>query len=592
IDALIVASALGLFAWAAVLAPFVRDADVSMLERQLAVGYSVLTMALVAVTTRLAVGPGLRTPAYYFLAGSVGVIFVADALSTLDTTGRLDTDLAALLAPVPYLLAGVAVLHPSMRRLTERPEHVATHLTRRRLAMLAAALLAAPVVLVVQLTGDQEADLPVVVSGTVVLSLLVLARLASLVRATERAAERERVLRDTGSALVAAGSRDETALVALEGVLALTNGLPAGRASVLDYANGWFEVAASVGRQSSGIVGRRIAAEGLPKDVLAAMEQRRAIALEGLRSFDADPGAEPETEASIVVAPLVTRGELRGAIVVVSAAPIARAVVVALWALATEVSLALESAALAEEMHRRRGERRFRALVENSAEVILVVDDDRRATFASPAVNRVLGRPEAYFLGELPADLVHRLDRARLDAVLRAAESNTSVDPVEVRLLHGDGAYRWFEVSASDLRNEPEVAGLVITARDISDRKAAELRVARSEARFRALVQSSSDVVAVIDERGFFTYVSPAVAPLLGFRPDELVGTNVLRLLPPEEVSHAMGLLTSVDASPFEQVNLEIRLRERGGDWRHVDVTISDLRHEPAVQGIVLNARD
>jgi diguanylate cyclase (GGDEF)-like protein/PAS domain S-box-containing protein len=133
---------------------------------------------------------------------------------------------------------------------------------------------------------------------------------------------------------------------------------------------------------------------------------------------------------------------------------------------------------------------------------------------------------------------------------------------------------------------------LVLTARDITDRTLAEQRLARSEARFRSLVQNSSDVVAVMDATGSLTYVSPAVTPMLGFRAEELVGTNVMRLLPADEVSRAMRLLEAVTEAPFEQVNLEMRLRDRGGSWRNVDVTISDMRNESAVQGIVLNVRD
>ena len=71
--------------------------------------------------------------------------------------------------------------------------------------------------------------------------------------------------------------------------------------------------------------------------------------------------------------------------------------------------------------------------------------------------------------------------------------------------------YHWFEVRARDLSSDPEIAGLVVNAREISDRKAAEQLLATSEARFRALVQHSSDVVAVVDRKGCFTFVSPAI---------------------------------------------------------------------------------
>src|SRR5918997_7129492 len=87
------------------------------------------------------------------------------------------------------VLLGTAVLHPSMSELSDRtvlePE---TRLTRRRLVLLAAASLVAPVVLAIQWARGGSPDVPVIVGGSVVLFLLVLARMMGLVRNNELAA--------------------------------------------------------------------------------------------------------------------------------------------------------------------------------------------------------------------------------------------------------------------------------------------------------------------------------------------------------------------------------------------------------------------
>ena len=168
---------------------------------------------------------------------------------------------------------------------------------------------------------------------------------------------------------------------------------------------------------------------------------------------------------------------------------------------------------------------------------------------------------------------------------------------MELRLRHADGTYHWFEVRARDLSSDPEIVGLVVNAREISDRKAAEQLLATSEARFRALVQHSSDVVAVVDRKGCFTFVSPAITRILGHEPEHLVGTKVADLLPHDELvrlRQTRGDLMGggVIGSPAPPASVEVRLRGREGGWHTVDVTITDLRHEPAVEGLVLNARD
>ncbi|MCB0961995.1 MAG: EAL domain-containing protein, partial [Acidimicrobiales bacterium] len=170
-------------------------------------------------------------------------------------------------------------------------------------------------------------------------------------------------------------------------------------------------------------------------------------------------------------------------------------------------------------------------------------------------------------------------------------------DSVEVRIRHVDGSHRWFEIRTRDLSHDPEIQGLVITAREISDRKATEQQLAASEARFRALVQSSADVVAVVADNGCFSYVSPAVSEMLGYAPEELAGSPAIALVAPEDVgafqsSYPELTQRRLPAGDITVRRIETQLRHRSGELRTVDVTVTDMRHDPAVEGIVLNARD
>src|SRR5690606_25735671 len=249
---------------------------------------------------------------------------------------------------------------------------------------LAAALLMGPAVVLFQWLRDEPIDVPVVVGGWVVLSVLVLLRLGRLIKEEERAATRERVLRDMGSVLVVGGSQEEMHTAALWAVLELTDGLAAGRASVLSIdADGVAEVVSSVGRRSGGSDGVRVRIDELPEPVQDALTQRHAISLEQVPAFDVADDERGQIEATLVVAPLVARGRTTGAIIVSSAVALDRGVVQALTSVAREVSLAIESAALTEDLHRRKSDRRFRALVENSSELIVVLDDQNERGLAS-----------------------------------------------------------------------------------------------------------------------------------------------------------------------------------------------------------------
>ena len=112
-----------------------------------------------------------------------------------------------------------------------------------------------------------------------------------------------------------------------------------------------------------------------------------------LRALFGDlPEGEPSGPSRhTFVLPLVTQAEVRGAVVVTTPRPLDARVQRALEALGTEVSFAIESAALTEHLHREKSERRFRSLIENSSDLIVVLDDQQECIFASPVVERLLG---------------------------------------------------------------------------------------------------------------------------------------------------------------------------------------------------------
>src|SRR5205085_3335547 len=114
---------------------------------------------------------------------------------------------------------GAAALHPSMRTLEEPSQDLRTRLTKVRLALLALACLVAPGIRVAQ--QFHNADVLVVIAASAALFLLVVTRMAGLVRQEERAVSRERALRGAGAELVAAAGREQVHEAAISAVGAL-----------------------------------------------------------------------------------------------------------------------------------------------------------------------------------------------------------------------------------------------------------------------------------------------------------------------------------------------------------------------------------
>src|SRR5213079_1653804 len=109
---------------------------------------------------------------------------------------------------------------------------------------------------------------------------------------------------------------------------------------------------------------------------------------------------------------------------------------------------------------------------------------------------------------------------------------------------------------------------------------------------FHALVEHSSDAVALLDETGAITYVSQAATRLLGYSVPELTGTNALGFLHPDDLDRAQRLCRQVLDEPGRPITAELRARHLDGSYRLVETVAVNRLDEPAVGAVVANWRD
>lgn len=124
-------------------------------------------------------------------------------------------------------------------------------------------------------------------------------------------------------------------------------------------------------------------------------------------------------------------------------------------------------------------EQRFRALIRNASDVIAIVTLEGTFEYLSSAVNRVWGYDSAALENTSVFALLHLDDAPRMSAHLSLAQStpNESLS-LEIRLCPADGEWRMFEIVLTNLLQEPGIEGIVLTCRDISERKAFEEHLA------------------------------------------------------------------------------------------------------------------
>jgi PAS domain S-box-containing protein len=127
---------------------------------------------------------------------------------------------------------------------------------------------------------------------------------------------------------------------------------------------------------------------------------------------------------------------------------------------------------------------------------------------------------------------------------------------------------------------------------EIAERQQAEAALAISEARLRALIENSSDLIAILEADGTIRFQSPAIEGMLGYKPESRVGHNVLDIIHPEDAPAVRSFFMERLQQPGIKGVIEYRVRHADGAWVRVESVANNRLDEPSIKGIVVNSRD
>jgi PAS domain S-box-containing protein len=163
----------------------------------------------------------------------------------------------------------------------------------------------------------------------------------------------------------------------------------------------------------------------------------------------------------------------------------------------------------------------------------------------------------------------------------------------EEKIDHFKGSTVWMEINFLPVYDdENRLTNICFTALDISERKLAELELASSEARFRSLVQNSSDIITVMNKGGLISYTSESTHRMLGFSSENLIGEPLENLVISEEKSAFQEILAQVIENPNETFTLEYTIKNVSGESIVLQSVFNNLLDVKEIQGIVVNSRD
>ncbi|HEV2089342.1 MAG TPA: bifunctional diguanylate cyclase/phosphodiesterase [Cryptosporangiaceae bacterium] len=462
LDALTLTAGLALLVWIFLIVPYVQDPDLTNWQKAISIAYPLGDVLLLAMLIWLVIGRRRHNRSIDMLVVGTTSLLVFDIVyGFVQLHGGWSVGTSLDLGWIVFYAAwGAAGIVPSMRELTEPVPALPAQLRTSGVVMLALASLIAPAVLLWEsLTGGVRDGLVIaVLSG--LMFLLVLVRLSGVVVVHREAVERERRLRAASGALVSAADLEE---VRSSIRAAVTRLFPPGTGHrvLLTTAEPGLEVA------------------GLSSDLrLAQRATGHPTRLVRTADLPASTAARLSGFTVALLCPLDLHGRAvsgppLGTVIVAADEAVLTAQQSTLEVLASQGSLAVERVALTQEINRRESEAYFRTLVQNTADVILIVDADDRVRYASPSARVVFG--DVCMVDEPVTDLIGAPERARFGAALAGVRAGQPWE--DDTTWHATGPHRTqveLEATCRDLRADPTVHGLVLTLRDVTERRRLE----------------------------------------------------------------------------------------------------------------------
>jgi PAS domain S-box-containing protein len=240
-------------------------------------------------------------------------------------------------------------------------------------------------------------------------------------------------------------------------------------------------------------------------------------------------------------------------------------------------------------------ESRLRAIAETNREVIWAADIATVVTYASPAVEAVLGYRAEDLLGQPCLSLLHPDDLAAYSGEFQSyVTESLGWTNVVTRWRHADGSWRHIESSSAPIVDEAGVVtGFQGSCRDVTDRVEAGRALRESEERFRSLTENLSDVISVVDSNGTIVYQSPSIERVLGYTAQERVGTKSFDYVHPDDESAARAKFAEMMTSaPGTVGSLSLRARHKDGSWRYLDSTVTVTVDPGGLPQVVVTSRD
>jgi PAS domain S-box-containing protein len=175
--------------------------------------------------------------------------------------------------------------------------------------------------------------------------------------------------------------------------------------------------------------------------------------------------------------------------------------------------------------HLKRNEARLRALLQNSSDIISLLDCDGKILYVTPSVQSILGYTPEELVGTNALSLIHACDYERMQAALMHIVVEGRGETHSYRIRCADGSWKWLETTGINLMSNPDVGAIVIDSRDVTALKKAQHAV-------EEIMDSTMDAVFSVDREWRFTYLNAQAEAAFNAPAHQLLGRNIWKVVP------------------------------------------------------------
>jgi PAS domain S-box-containing protein len=208
-------------------------------------------------------------------------------------------------------------------------------------------------------------------------------------------------------------------------------------------------------------------------------------------------------------------------------------------------------------------EERFRSIIQFLTDIIWIIDKDIHISYESPSCSQVLGYPPGYLIGKNGLDFVHPEDlQFVLKDMTEVIVKKNDYLPTEFRVKSENGQWISLEVIANNMLDHPAIQGIIITGRDITERRKVEKALKISETKFRNIFNNSSDAIVIISNKYNFLEVNEVFLRSTGYTLEETRKMKLTEIITDPYLPQLMEKLVKIFQNEYQPA-LECEIKNK-----------------------------